>query len=182
MRYSLLARALCRYKGAVMKWALALQAGFVLCALPFSASAHAENLVFLATSDAGEDLYVDRDSLVTVQPETLRRFPAVRLWAVNQIRAGRRTPARTERFQFSFNCVARTSTVLVFRNNKAGTKLQDWRAADLAHRYESPNSGSLSELAMSFACSGGRLPVAPIANANGDSENDEGPDDARPQP
>jgi hypothetical protein len=139
--------------------------------------AYAENLVFLATSDTGEDLYVDRDSLTTISPEKLRRFPAVRLWAVNQVRAGRRTPARTERFQFSFNCVARTSMILVFRNNRAGIKLQDWRAADLSHRYEAPRPGSLSELAMNFACSGGKLPVVSTPNM-GSETDDEGPDDA----
>ncbi len=143
--------------------------------------ARAENLVFLTTSEAGEDLYVDRDSLTTVPPEKLRRFPAVRLWAVNQVHAGRRTPARTERFQFSFNCTANTSMILVYRNNKPGIKLQDWRAADLAHRYEMPGPGSLSELAMSYACSGGKLPVAATTNAGSASENDDGPDEQPPQ-
>jgi hypothetical protein len=141
-------------------------------------SARAENLVFIASSSVGEDLYVDRDSLSTVAPTPLRRFSAVRIWAVNQVRAGRRTPARTERFQFSFNCTARTSAVLSFRNNRAGIRLQDWQAADLAHKYELPRSGSLAELAMIFACSGGKMPIVPQAGTEGDGDNDEGPDGA----
>ncbi len=151
----------------------------LLLTAPFLASvARAESLVFVASSNAGEDMYVDRDSMVTVQPSPLRRFVAVRMWAVNQVRAGRRTPARTERFQFSFNCAARTSTILSYRNNRPGIRLQDWQAADLAHKYELPRSGSLAELAMIFACSGGRMPVIPRPETNTGEESDEGPDTA----
>lgn len=130
----------------------------VLVALP----AHAENLVNIADSVEGDELFVDRDSLRTVQPiSEYRRFPAVQIWAVNQVRAGRRTPPRTERFLFSFNCLARTSHILVYRNNRSGTKLQDWYAADLDYKYETPRVGSLAEFSMMFACSGGRLPIVP---------------------
>jgi hypothetical protein len=135
-----------------------------------------ESLVFVASSTVGEDMYVDRDTMITVPPTAQRRFSAVRIWAVNQVRAGRRTPARTERFQFSFNCTARTSTILAFRNNRPGIRLQDWQAADLAHKYELPRSGSLAELAMIFACSGGKLPIIPRPDTNTGDDSDEGPD------
>ncbi len=143
-----------------------------------ASDAQSESLVFVASSTVGEDMYVDRESMITLPPTAQRRFVAVRLWAVNQVRAGRRTPARTERFQFSFNCAARTSTVLSYRNNRPGIRLQDWQAADLAHKYELPRSGSLAELAMIFACSGGRMPVIPRPETNSGEENDEGPDAA----
>ncbi len=140
--------------------------------------ASAESLVFLAISESGETLYVDRDSLRTLPPQQFRRFPAMRLWAVNRVPGGRRVPARTERFEFSFNCTARTSMVVSYLNNRPGIRLQDWRAADISHRYEAPKPGSLQDMAMSFACSGGQLPVAPPSQPVGPT----GEDDLDPPP
>jgi hypothetical protein len=153
----------------------------LLVLISSGAIAQSEALVFLATSEGGEALYVDRASLTTVPPQNLRRFPAVRMWAVNQVPGGRRTPARTERFQFSFNCVARTSMVLSYLNNRPGIRLQDWRAADVAHRYEAPKPGSLQDMAMAFACSGGQLPVAPTTNTPVGPEDGDDLDNPRQQ-
>jgi hypothetical protein len=134
----------------------------------------AENLVNIADSDNGDELFVDRDSMRTMPPlPEFRRFSAVQIWAVNQVKGGRRTPARTERFLFSFNCLARTSHILIYRNNRTGTKLQDWRAADLDYKYEAPRPGSLAEFSMMFACSGGRLPVVPRNTEDTESQSDD---------
>jgi hypothetical protein len=128
-------------------------------------------LVYLTSSEAGEDLYVDRTSLKTIPPDAYRNFPAVRLWAVNEVKGGRRTPGRTERYLFSFNCAAHTVNILSYQNNRSGTKLQDWRAADLAQKYEAPKPGTMAETAMAFACSGGKMPIAPATVANPDGSD-----------
>lgn len=153
-----------------------MQARLVLAAVGALAAtpASAETLVSIASNDAGDTLFLDRDSLMTTPPIETRRFPAVRIWAVNQVPAGRRTPPRTERFQFSFNCAQRTSHILVYNNNRSGTRMQDWRAADIDYKYELPKPGSLAELALSFACSGGKLPVVPTAPASTESVVEEG--------
>jgi hypothetical protein len=151
-----------------------LSAIAVLCAVGLMPPLRAETLVNIASTETGETLYVDRDSLSNDRPIETRRFPAVRIWAVNQVPAGRRTSPRTERFQFSFNCTQRTSHILVYRNNRAGTRLQDWRAADLDYKYDYPKPGSLAEVALSFACSGGKMPVAPPKSAETEADVEDG--------
>jgi hypothetical protein len=157
---------------------LAIRAAFCLslCAtMMIAMPAYAENLVNIADSPEGDELFVDRDTMRTTGPVSeFRRFTAVQIWAINQVRAGRRTPARTERFLFSFNCAQRSSHILVYRNNRSGTKLQDWQAADLDYKYEAPKPGSLADFSMAFACSGGRIPVAPQAAEQAGPELDEG--------
>jgi hypothetical protein len=135
---------------------------------------NAETLVNIASADSGDALYVDRDSMMTAPPIEMRRFPVVRIWGVNQVPAGRRTPPRTERFLFSFNCAQRTSHILVYRNNRSGIRLQDWQAADLDYKYDYPRSGSLAEVAMIYACSGGRMPVMPAKPTEAEPDVDDG--------
>lgn len=137
------------------------------------APAFAQNLVNIAEADNGDQLFVDRLSLRTVPPHRdFRPFIATQIWATNQVKASRRSPQRTEQFLFSFNCAARTSVILVYRNNRTGTRLQDWHSADLDFKYQVPRPGSLAEFSMMFACSGGRLPVVP-RNVTGEDEDSE---------
>jgi hypothetical protein len=126
------------------------------------ASAQSASMVNIAAAENGDELFVDRSSLKTVQPlAEFRRFPATQIWATNIVAGTRRVPARSERFHFSFNCALRTSLILAYRNNRTGTKLQDWQSADLDYKYEAPRPGSLADFAMLYACSGGRLPIVP---------------------
>jgi hypothetical protein len=148
----------------------------LLCLLAFATPAQAETLVNIADAENGDALFVDRATLRTVGPLSgYRGFPATQIWAINLVKASRRAPARTERFQFSFNCAQRTSLILTYQNSRTGTKLQDWKAADLDFKYEPPRPGSLADFSMLFACSGGRLPVMPSKSAddNGDSDDAE---------
>lgn len=138
------------------------------------APAHAQSLIGIAVAENGDELFVDRASLRTLPPiGEMRGFVATQLWVTNIVQATRRVPARTERYHFSFNCMQRTSMILVYRNNRAGTKLQDWQAADLDYKYEAPRTGSLADFAMQYACSGGRLPIAPKAAAEAAGEEED---------
>lgn len=151
-----------------------LGAGLIFAAALLPATLHAQSLVYVAVADNGDELYVDRTSLRTIPPVAeYRPFVATQIWAVNQVKAARRSPARTERFLFSFDCARRTSQILVYQNNRTGIRLQDWRAADLGYKYEAPRAGSLAEFSMLFACSGGRLPVVPRATTEEAREEEE---------
>jgi hypothetical protein len=147
---------------------------FALMAAAWSMPVSAQTLVNIATADNGDELFVDRMSLQTRPPlGEFRRFAATRIWAINQVKATRRTPARTERFLFSFDCAARRSLILVYRNSRTGTKMQDWESADLDFKYATPPVGSLAEFSMYFACSGGKMPVSPATNQPGSEEAEE---------
>lgn len=157
-------------QGGIMKGLLLASLGW----LP--APAFSQTLVNIAVSNNGDELFVDRASLRTVPPlREFRPFSATQIWSTNRVQATRRTPARTEQFLFSFNCAARTSLILVYRNNRAGTRLQDWQSADLDFKYQPPRPGSLAEYSMMFACSGGKMPVVPKA-APGLTDMDEEPE------
>ncbi len=141
-------------------WMISL---FAMMAL--ASAARAENLVLLGASSNGTEIHVDRDSLRPAnQPTNLRRFPTVQVWAVFASPSGRKPLALSERALFSFNCNNRTMNTLAYVKPLASkTRAHDWRAADISVKYEPVDSGSLAEMAMNFACSGGRLPVAPSA-------------------
>ncbi len=127
----------------------------------------------------GDETLVDRFSLQESAKGPFRPFPAVRLRATQRIAARRRDPAREETMLFSFNCAARTSTLLEYRNGRSGTRRQDWQGADSEFRYAPPRSGSIAEIAMIFACSGGRLPVVPPKPADSIASTDD-PDGPSP--
>ncbi len=129
-----------------------------------ASSAHAQALVSIATLDNGDQLFADRATLKTVAPlGSVRRFVATQVWMINQVPPARRSPARSERFHFSFDCIRRTALVLAYRNGRDGTRLQDWQAADLEWKYRPPDPGSHGQFAMLYACNGGRMPDPPKA-------------------
>jgi hypothetical protein len=142
--------------------------GLASLSLP-SAAVSAEMLVAIATSPSGTVLQMDRDSLRTSPHNNeFRRFSVVHIWGVYTIPASRRTSSRVERSLFSFDCKAGTSMVLAYRNFRYGTiKLQDWQAADLGWNYKPVDPDSLTAQAMSYACSGGKIPVRPKTAEDG---------------
>ncbi len=148
-----------------MKRSLCISIFATLSAL--ASAAHAENLILLGASSNGTEIHVDRDSLRPANPPTgLRRFTTVQVWAVFASPNGRKPIALSERALFSFNCINRTMNTLAYVKPLASkTRAHDWRAADISVKYEPVDSGSLAEMAMNFACSGGRLPVAPSTGA-----------------
>ena len=122
---------------------------------------HAETLVHIGSNAAGAQLSVDRDSMATMRAIPGQRgFDVVQVWAIYDLQGVRRDPARTERALYSFNCRERTSNTLAYQRYRAnGTRLHDWKAADLDFKYEAVKPGSLTEQAMNFVCNGGRMPV-----------------------
>lgn len=134
-----------------------------------SGGAQAENLQSLGSNARGAQIFVDRDSLKVSPPvRGLRNFEAVQILASYDLSGVRSDPARTEKALYSFNCKARTINLLSYQRYRAnGTKLHDWKAADLDFKYEAVTPGSLTEAAMAFACSGGKLPAAPVADEAG---------------
>ncbi len=125
--------------------------------------ASAQTMQSLGSNARGAQIFVDRDSLKTSPAiRGLRNFDAVQIMASYDLSGVRRDPARTERALYSFNCKARTINLLSYQRYRAnGTRLHDWKAADLDFKYEPVTPGSLTEAAMFYACSGGKLPVVP---------------------
>lgn len=148
-----------------MRTVLTLATSAALFAM--SVPAQAQGLVLVLSNAAGRELLVDPFSLKTLGPQSdLRRFPAVELYVEMRSPGGRRTGAVTERVRYHFNCTAGTvNTISYYRGFANGTRSHDWRGADWADRYEPVKPGTLTEQAMAYACSGGKLPVAPTPEA-----------------
>jgi hypothetical protein len=129
-------------------------------------TAHAENIQSLGFNARGAQIFVDRDTLKVSPPvRGMRNFEAVQIMASYDLSGVRRDPARTEKALYSFNCKARTINLLSYQRYRAnGTTLHDWKAADLDFKYEAVTPGSLTEAAMFYACSGGKLPSVPVPN------------------
>ncbi len=146
----------------------------------WSASSFAQQplplLVAIGTNSAGAEILVDRASLRASRPvDAPRGVTTMLLSAEIRSPGGRRAGMQTERMLFSFNCAARTLNVLTYYKSWAnGARSHDWRAADLMRKYETPRSGSLAELAMIYACSGGRLPLPPANGSETIGDEDDG--------
>jgi hypothetical protein len=136
--------------------------------MTFAAPVRAETLVEVGTSTSGAILYVDRDSMRTDRAiKGQRPFDAIQIAATYDLRGVRRDPGRTERALYSFDCARRTSNTLAYQKLRAdGSKLYDWKAADFDFKYEPVKPGSLTEQAMAYVCSGGKLPQ-PVTDMGG---------------
>ena len=147
-----------------------------IMAVPVLAQQPLPLLVAIGTNSAGAEILVDRASLRASRPvDGPRGVTTMLLSAEIRSPGGRRAGTQTERMLFSFNCAARTLNVLTYYKGWAnGTRSHDWRAADLMRKYEAPRSGSLAELAMIYACSGGRLPLPPANGSEAISDEDDG--------
>jgi hypothetical protein len=149
---------------------------FSVALLCYASMAKAETLVQVGTSSAGAILYLDRDSMRTSRAiKGQRGFDVIQIAATYDLQGVRRDPGRTERALYSFDCARRMSNTLFYQKLRAdGSKLYDWRAADFDFKYEPVKPGSLTEQAMNFVCSGGKLPV-PVTDMGGlEPVNDDG--------
>lgn len=123
------------------------------------ASAQAPTMVLIGQSAGGRQIFVDPASLAPQPPIPARRnFPAVQL-AVEMRGPG--TKGSVEQVRYSFNCTGRSAAALHYQRTLAGKQSHNWRGADLAGKYEVIAPGTLVDMALSFACSGGKLPVRP---------------------
>ena len=147
-----------------------------LAPLPTLAQQPLPLLVSIGTNSAGAEILVDRASLRSSRPaDAPRGVTTMLLMAEIRSPGGRRAGAQTERMLFSFNCAARTLNMITYYKGWAnGTRSHDWRAADLMRKYESPRPGSLAELAMTYACSGGKLPLPPAHGTEIIGDEDDG--------
>jgi hypothetical protein len=129
----------------------------LLMTLPVAAQA--PNMVLIGQSAGGRQIFVDPTGLKTLPPLLgLRDFPVAQLSVEMR---GPGTKGSIEQVRYSFNCKARSAVALQYQRTAAGKLSHNWRGADLAAKYEVIAPGTLVDMALSFACSGGKLPVRP---------------------
>ena len=116
-------------------------------------------LVLLGESSGGRQILVDVSSLKTAPPlRGLRDFAVAQVYVEMR---GPGTKGSLERVRYSFNCRARSVAALNYARFGGGKKSHDWQGADYAPKYERVSAGTLVEMAMTYACSGGKLPKTP---------------------
>lgn len=116
-------------------------------------------LILLGENAGGRQILVDPTSLKIMPPLVgMRSFPTTQLFVEMR---GPGTKGSVERVRYSFNCRARSSAALHYFRSVSGRKSHDWRGADVSFRYQPVASGTLVGMAMTYACSGGKLPVRP---------------------
>ncbi|MEY3704421.1 MAG: hypothetical protein RLZZ561_2041 [Pseudomonadota bacterium] len=116
-------------------------------------------LIYLGESSGGRQILVDVSSLKTAPPlRGLRDFPVAQVFVEMR---GPGAKGSVERVRYSFNCRARSVAALNYARFVSGKKSHDWQGADYAPKYERVSSGTLVEMAMTYACSGGKLPKTP---------------------
>ncbi len=140
--------------------------------LPLPVVAQAPGWVLIGQSAGGRQIFVDPTSLKAQFPLAgLREFPAVQL-AVEMRGPG--TRGSVEQVRYSFNCKSRSAVALQYQRIAGGKQSHNWRGADLAGKYEAIAPGTLVDMALSFACSGGKLPVRPkLSPAEGGEAKEE---------
>jgi hypothetical protein len=116
-------------------------------------------LVLLGESSGGRQILVDVSSLKTAPPlRGLRDFAVAQVYVEMR---GPGTKGSVERVRYSFNCRARSVAALNYARFAGGKKSHDWKGADYAPKYERVSAGTLVDMAMTYACSGGKLPTIP---------------------
>ena len=116
-------------------------------------------LVLLGESSGGRQILVDVSSLKTLPPlRGMRDFPVAQVYVEMR---GPGTKGSVERVRYSFHCRARSVAALNYARFVGGKKSHDWKGADYAPKYERVSTGTLVDMAMTYACSGGKLPKIP---------------------
>ncbi len=130
-------------------------------------------LILLGESSGGRQILVDVSSLKTLPPlRGMRDFAVAQLYVEMR---GPGTKGSVERVRYSFHCRARSVAALNYARFMGGKKSHDWQGADYAPKYERVRPGTLVDMAMTYACSGGKLPKIPPKPAlpNGETANGE---------
>ena len=142
-------------------FALALSAAQPALPLP-------DTLILLGENASGRQIYIDPASL---KPLPLlangRTFPAMQLLVVMR---GPANKGSVERVRYGFSCRARTAAALSYYRVMNGVKSHDWRGADAALKYKAVEPGGLVEMALTYACNGGKLPEIPLRSTPSRSE------------
>ncbi len=134
-----------------------LTSAVFLMAAPVPALADAQ--ILIGSTQSGIQMHAISGTMRSMPPDRdMRNFATVQLRTILQTPGGRRGGTTVERSLLSFNCPMRSMTILAYSRVAAdGKRSHDWQAADLAVRYETVKFGSMNEVAMRFACSGGRV-------------------------
>lgn len=115
-----------------------------------------DGLVLLGENAAGRQIFIDPASLKPLPLlSTGRTFPAMQLLVVMR---GPANKGSVERVRYGFSCRARTAAALNYFRTMNGVKSHDWRGADVAMKYKPVEPGGLVEMALTYACNGGKLP------------------------
>lgn len=115
--------------------------------------------ILIGSNATGDELHSVPGTLRAMPPvREMREFQAVQLLTVLSTGGKRRSGPQIERMLLSFDCAGRTMEILSYMKRLPnGTRTHDWQAADMALRYELVKPGSMNEIAMRYACSGGRV-------------------------
>lgn len=123
-------------------------------------SGAAEASLRLGANANGRDVFVDPQSLKKLPAVSrVRPFPVVQIFVVMQ---GPAAKDSTERVVYNFSCATRTAATIHYYRTLKGQRTHDWRGADIKMKYYAIERGGLVEMALTYACSGGKLP--PPAN------------------
>ncbi|MEY5007299.1 MAG: hypothetical protein ACK440_08105 [Sphingomonadaceae bacterium] len=130
----------------------------------------ADPLILLGENTAGRQIFIDPASLKSLPAIANRRpFPTLQLFVVMR---GPANKGSVERVRYSFSCRARTAAALSYFRTMNGIKSHDWRAADVPLKYQPVAPGGLVEMALTYACNGGKLPENRIKPAPARSEDE----------
>lgn len=154
-------------------WAVLLAP--ISAALPTHAAAEAG--LRLGKNANGREVFVDPQTLKTLPPlRGARTFGVTQIFVVMQ---GPSAKDSTERVRYNFNCAARTAATITYYRTLKGQRTHDWRGADIKMKYYPVERGGLVELALGYACSGGKMPspdkrTAPLRSDEGSRDADGG--------
>lgn len=136
--------------------------------------AAAEASLWLGANANGRDVFVDPQSLKKLPPAPdTRPFPVVQMFVVMQ---GPTAKDSTERVVYNFSCTTRTAATIHYYRTLKGQRTHDWRGADIKMKYYAIERGGLVEMALTYACSGGKLPP-PVRPSAPSRAGTSGPDD-----
>lgn len=127
-------------------------------------------LILLGENTAGRQIFIDPASLKSLPAMANRRpFPTMQLFVVMR---GPANKGSVERVRYSFSCRARTAAALSYYRTLNGIKSHDWRGADMPLKYQPVAPGGLVEMALTYACNGGKLPEKQVKPAPARQEDE----------
>ena len=143
------------WTGSVMQRAVAVVFVLMLCGI-WPQRAQADPWILLGENVSGRRISADLGSLRAAPPIAgVRDFPTMQLLITMR---GPGNKGSVEKVRYSFYCRARKTAALSYYRTLNGVKSHDWRGADINMKYHPVEQGGLVEMALTYACSGGKLP------------------------
>lgn len=152
-----------------MRRCLVGMAALCVCAA-VQAQPELDALILLGSNANAREILVDPTSLRSLPPAGPNRpFAVVQLYVVMR---GPPPKGSTEKVRYNFHCRARTAAPLSYYRVANGRKSHDWRGADIIMKYRPVDVGGLVEMALGYACSGGKLPQQEKRTAPNSSDDE----------